>query len=90
MELSEIKQFLKIDSNDQDAVLTAYQSAAEQYLTNTGITKDYTNALYKVAVVAITGAMLENPTILDIKSENNTSGIAFNAIITQLRICQTI
>lgn len=90
MELSEIKQFLKIDNNDQDAVLTTCQAAAEQYLTNTGITKDYTNALYKVVVIAIMGAMFENPTITDIKSVENTSGIALNAIITQLRICQTI
>lgn len=50
MELEELKEYLKIDGTDEDITISNLQLATEVYLKNTGITKDYTNDLYKVAI----------------------------------------
>ncbi|CQR73307.1 hypothetical protein SOV_50900 [Sporomusa ovata DSM 2662] len=88
MELDELKQFLKVDGTDLDVVLTGYQAAAEAYLLNTGIAKDYTNALYKTLVTIFCGVLLENPTLLEVKGGIDSIGITFNALVAQLRLSQ--
>lgn len=50
MDLAEIKAFLRVDGTDEDALIATLQLAAEVYITNTGVTKDYANALYELAV----------------------------------------
>lgn len=47
--LDEIKEYLKIDSTDEDTLLTTFEAGAEMYLTNaTGNTYDSTNPLAKL------------------------------------------
>ena len=88
MELDELKQFLKVDGTDLDVVLVGYQAAAEIYLLNTGIAKDYTNALYKTIVTIFCGVLLEDPTLLNVKGSIEGIGITFNALVAQLRLSQ--
>ena len=53
MELSELFDYLKIEDDEEEekAGVLMLQQAAEAYLLNAGIEKDYTNPLYKLAVV---------------------------------------
>lgn len=50
MDLNELKLYLRVDGTDEDNLIGSLQLGAEVYLTNTGITKDYTNDLYTLAV----------------------------------------
>ena len=88
MDLAELKGFLKVDGTDLDVVLTGYQAAAEVYLLNAGVAKDYTNGLYKTVVTVFCGALLENPTLLNMKGGIDSIGITFNALVAQLRLSQ--
>ena len=47
--LDNIKDYMKIDSSDEDLVITALITSAETYLQNAGIKKDYQNELYNLA-----------------------------------------
>lgn len=84
MNLDELKQFLKVDGNDLDMVLTGYRMAAEEYLTGAGVVKDYTKTLYKITVTVICGKILEDPTLLNQK--DGLSGIGLIAFIAQMRV----
>ena len=88
MDLDELKLFLKVVDEVPDAVLTGYQLAAEGYLANAGVAKDYTNALYKTVVTVFCGTLLENPTLLGVKGGVDSIGITFNALVAQLRLSQ--
>ncbi len=50
MDLDVIKTFLRVDGNDEDLLIDSLQIGAEIYLTNAGITKDYTSDLYELAI----------------------------------------
>lgn len=89
MELDELKQFLRVDGTDLDIVLTGYQSAAEVYLLNAGVIKDYTNALYKTVITVFCGVMLENPNLsADRKGNAVFPSVTLNCLIDQLRKSQ--
>lgn len=84
IDLDELKQFLKVDGNDLDVVLTGYQSAAEIYLLNAGVKQTYDNGLYKTVVSIFCGILLENPTLLNVNSRVDSIGVTYNSLITQL------
>lgn len=50
MDLQEIKEYLRIDGDEEDNLLAGLQLAAEKYLENAGIAPNYDNELYKLAV----------------------------------------
>lgn len=83
MELYELKQYLRVDGNDLDVVLSGYQAAAEEYLSNAGVAKDYSKSLYKVAVTVICAKLLEDPSLLNQK--DGLSSIGLTAFIAQMR-----
>lgn len=60
MDLEELKLFLRVDGTDDDTTITSLQLAAETYLINAGITKNYTNDLYKLAVKLLVIHWFEN------------------------------
>lgn len=77
--LKEIKDWNRIDSNDFNNTFLSLQKAAEVYLTNAGVKKDYTNELYKICVQFIIQYWFEN-------TENiNTTSLGINSLIVQLR-----
>jgi len=89
MEVDELKEYLKVDGNDLDTVLEGYMAAAETYLTNAGITKDYTNGLYKTVVTVFCGTLLENPSLIVAgKGSLDSLSITLNALVAQLRFAQ--
>lgn len=50
MELEEIRTYLRVDGTDEDELISGLQMAAEIFMTNAGVSNDYANELYKLAV----------------------------------------
>lgn len=88
MDVKELKAYLRIDITDDDNLLTSLQKAAEGYLDNAGITKDYSNELYKLAIELLVSNWYENRLIA---SEKALSKIPFGleTIIVQLCCSQS-
>lgn len=84
MDIERLKQYLKIDGSDMDAVLSGYQAAAEQYLDSAGCVTDYSNKLYEVVVTIIVAKLLENPDLLT--SAGERTGLTLVGLIAQLRM----
>lgn len=51
MDIEEIKHYMRVDGNDDDAFIASLIEAAKLYITNaTGVTVDKANPLHKLAV----------------------------------------
>lgn len=85
MNLEELKNWLRVDDDYDDVTITGLQLAAEQYLNNAGVVKDYTNELYKLAINLLVTHWFENrePTGKADKLE-----FSLSSIIAQLKYCQ--
>lgn len=88
MELQELKLFLKLDDSEEDELIKGLQLAAEEYLTNAGIKKDYAKGLYKLAIKILVSHYYENRAVETIGK--NVSKIAFglDTILMQLKYSQ--
>lgn len=88
MDLEELKLFLRIDGEEEDLFIEGLQIAAEEYLTNAGIKKDYTKELYKLAIKILISHWYENRAVETVGK--NVSKIAFglDTIIVQLKYTQ--
>ena len=84
MTLIEIKEYLKVDGNDDDKLIEMLQLEAEEYLTGAGIAKDYTKNRYKLAVLLLVSDGYENRQIRSDKSVNVIDRV--NRIILQLQL----
>ncbi len=82
MSLIELKQYLRIDDNESDALLEQLQIAAEEYLKNAGVAKDYTKMLYSLAVKIIVTCWFENR---DSQEKQDLTALSLQSIIVQLR-----
>lgn len=82
--LEKIKEYLKIDSNDEDVTVQALITSAELYLKNAGVLEDYQNELYGLAIKMLVLHWYENREII-----GNAQKMAFSLdnIITQLQYC---
>lgn len=78
MDLNEVKLYLRIDTDDEDMLITELIGAAETYLINAGVFPDYSNAQYKLAVKMLVGEYYDGRTL------NGTMGAMFKSIIVQL------
>ena len=54
MELDEVKTFLRVDGTEEDVLIANLQLAAEIFVTNAGVIKDYTNELYGLVIKLLT------------------------------------
>lgn len=88
MNLEELKLFLKIDDYEEDNLVQALQLSAEEYLSNSGIKKDYSKELYKLAIKILVAHWYENRSVETIGK--NVSKIAFglDTILIQLKYSQ--
>lgn len=88
MDLEELKLFLRIDGEEEDSSIEGLQIAAEEYLTNAGIKKDYTKELYKLAIKILISHWYENRAVETVGK--NVSKIAFglDTILIQLKYTQ--
>lgn len=82
MDLDEVKLYLKLDTDDEDELILELISAAEMYLESSGITPDYINSQYKLAVKMLVAEYYDGRTL------NGTMGIMFKSIIVQLASSQ--
>lgn len=82
----DLKRLLHIDSDEELQNATDLKAAAEIYLENAGVTKDYSNALYTQVVVNYVAKLMDQPDLLTNLSEN--TGIMLNGFIHQLRLHQ--
>ena len=78
MDLSEVKLYLRIDTDDEDVLITELIGAAETYLINAGVLPDYSNSQYKLAVKMLVAEYYDGRTL------NGTMGAMFKSIIVQL------
>ena len=82
--LDNIKDYMKIDSSDEDLVITALITSAETYLQNAGIKIDYQNELYNLAIKLLVIHWYENREIV---GRANKLAFSLDNIITQLQYC---
>lgn len=89
MNLEELKLFLRIDDNEEDVLIQALQLSAEEYLTNTGITKNYTKELYKLAIKILVSHWYENRSIETVGKNITKIAFSLDTIILQLKYTQS-
>ena len=68
---AELQRALHIDSPDELENAQSLQAAAEIYLENAGVERDYGNALYKQVVVNYIARLMDQPDLLTNLSETN-------------------
>ena len=88
MELEELKLYLRVDGTDDDTLISGLQLAGEEYLTNAGITKDYTKELYKLAVRLLVGHWYDNRIAVNVGSISKNLEYSLSSIILQLKYTQ--
>lgn len=81
MELEEIKLYLRVDSEEEDNFILSLQAAAEEFLENSGVKKNYNQALYKTAIKMLVSSWYDNR---DVIGNKNTLSMMFQCIIGQL------
>lgn len=86
--LDELKEYLRIDGDDENALLERLVHAAENYLTNAGIKPNYCSDLYKLAITMLVSHWYENRIIEHSGRYTAKISFGFDTIITQLRYCQ--
>ena len=80
-ELSEVKEYLRIDGNDDDALIGLLIKAAIEFLSNAGV-PEQESALYKVAVMLYVTLQYENR---DPGQKIEKFNAVFQSIILQLK-----
>ena len=91
MQLQELKDYLREDTEDEDKTIKSFQTAAEEYLTNAGVVKDYNKSLYKLAIKMLVSHWHENRRIVIIGSTTKTSKeieMTLSPIVSQLKYTQ--
>jgi len=86
--LEEVKTYLKVDTENEDSLINMQIAAAEKFILNaTGKVFDGTNELAKLFCMMLVQDMYDNRTLL--AKGNEKMSISANAIITQLKACDT-
>jgi uncharacterized phage protein (predicted DNA packaging) len=85
LELEELKLFMKIDGTDEDTLITSLQAAAEEYMKNAGVIKDYTKFLYALAIKMLVGHWYENRSVV---GKADKLAFSLDSMIIQLKYTQ--
>ena len=85
MELDELKLFMRIDGDDEDTFIEGLQFAAEEYMKNAGVIKDYTKFLYTLAIKMLVGHWYENRSII---GKADKLAFSLDSMIIQLKYTQ--
>ena len=72
MELERLKQYIRIDTDDDDILLEQLKQSAEQYLKNAGVSVGYENALYCTAVNMLVANWYDNRDVISAKDTLST------------------
>lgn len=85
MELNEIKSYLKIDFDDDDRLILDLLSAAEEYLANAGVKKNYKSNLYKLALRILISHWYLNRNVIAVGTTSSEVDYSLKRIIIQLQ-----
>jgi uncharacterized phage protein (predicted DNA packaging) len=88
LNIEEIKEFLRIDYSEEDIFIHGLQLAAEEYMSNAGVNKDYNKELYKLAVKLLVSHWYENRTLETTGPNFHKVSFSLDTIITQLKYTQ--
>lgn len=88
MNLEELKLFLKIDDYEEDNLVQALQLSAEEYLSNSGIKKDYSKELYKLAIKILVSHWYENRSVETVGKNVTKIAFGLDTILIQLKYSQ--
>ena len=80
-----LKQYIRIDTDDDDILLEQLQQGAETFLKNSGITVSYENPLYCTAINMLVANWYDNR---DNLAGKDTISIQFKNILVQLAYSQ--
>jgi uncharacterized phage protein (predicted DNA packaging) len=81
LSLDELKNYLRIDGSEDDALLTLLVDSAKEYLQNAGVPES-DSAQYKLAVMLYVALHYENR---DPSAKMDKMNFAFESIILQLK-----
>lgn len=82
--LDEVKSYARAEE-EKDSDILSLQLAAEEYLTNAGVNKDYSKALYQLAIKLLVTHWNENRTLI---GKADKLAFSLDSIITQLKFTQ--
>jgi uncharacterized phage protein (predicted DNA packaging) len=82
LELDELKLFLRVDGEEEDELIQGLQLAAEEYLINAGVNKDYSKELYKLAVKLLVTHWYNNR---EVTGKADRLAFSLDTIILQLK-----
>ena len=83
--LQEVKEYLKIDNNEEDNLINTLISATEEYLKKSGVNQpEGESPLYKLAVKMLVAARYEKRNIFS--NSQNTFDTLAQSIIIQLSL----
>jgi len=80
MDLEQVKSYLRVDGEDEDVLISAFLTAAEEYLAGAGV-KQTQGKLYEVVVSMLVALFYEHR---DTASDKITIPPVINNLITQL------
>lgn len=86
--LEEIKNFIRVDSLEDDILLLSLKTSAEEYLANAGVIKDYSKELYKLAIKLLISHWYDNRDVERIGKNISKISYSLDSIITQLKYCE--
>lgn len=88
MQVEDIKEYLRIEHTEDDAMLGSLMKRAKIYIAN-GVGKiDEKNELFKMAVIVLVGHWYDNRELARIGNASYSIPHSFEAIIQQLRYCK--
>lgn len=85
MTIEEAKEFLRIDGNDEDLLIQSLLTAAENYLTNAGVTVT-SGPLYELAIKLLVSHWYENRAVVGVGKADKLA-FSLDSIIAQLKYC---
>jgi len=91
IEVTEMKEYLRVDGNEEDASIESFIQAAESYLLNAGCilvgTNEAGNNLAKLAVKLLVSHWYENREVEKVGKTVAKTNFSLDSIITQLKYC---
>lgn len=85
MDIDELKNYLKVDNDEDNDLIESLHVAAEEYMANIGISVAYEKKLYVLAIKMLVSHWYENRMIHSKKARAKLS-FGLDSIILQLKL----
>lgn len=89
MDIEEIKSYLRVDDTDDDDLIQELQTAAEEYMANAGVAKEYDRAVYKFAIKLLVSHWYDNRGPVNVGSISKSLEYSLASLPAQLKYTQT-